>query len=100
MRVATPTELYYVTAAISFDGCSFLAPFLPTNLQSWHVDSAKVIEPAPETITVNDDGGLSDFDEMNGSERLAAITVMRVPMPPHGKKRLSSEVSLLSIVML
>ena len=47
-------------------------------------------------ITVNDDGGLSDFDEMNGSERLAAITVM----PPNRKKRLSSEVSLLSIVIL
>ena len=68
------SELYYVMLSIS------CAEF--TNKQSWHVDSAKVIEPAPEMITVNNDGGLSDFDEMNGSERLAAITVM----PPHLKK--------------
>jgi hypothetical protein len=71
---------------------------LPTNLlqdcQSWHVDSAKVIEPA-EMITVNDDGGLSDSDEMNGPEWLAAINA-----PPKGKKRLTSEVSLPSIVTL
>ena len=68
--------MYYVMLFVSCAVC------LRTNLQSWHVDSAKVIEPAPEMITVNDDGGLSDFDEMNGSERLAAITVL----PPHLKK--------------
>jgi hypothetical protein len=52
-------------------------------------DLAKVnAEPAAKAIAVMDDGGLSDNDEINGEERLAAVH-----SPPKGKKRVTSEVS-------
>jgi hypothetical protein len=52
-------------------------------------DSAKIkTESAPE-ITIMSDGGLSDNDEINGEERLAAVN-----SPPKGRKRVTSEVSL------
>ena len=51
-------------------------------------DSAKVkAETAPE-ITIMSNGGLSDNDETNGEERLAAVN-----SPPKGKKRVDSNVS-------
>jgi hypothetical protein len=43
----------------------------------------------------NSYGGLSDHDEMNGEERLAAINA-----PPKGKKRLTSEVGLLFFIVI
>jgi hypothetical protein len=55
-------------------------------------EKAKV-EPAPKTITVLSDGGLSDCDETNGVEWLAAVN-----SPLKGQNPVTSEVSLLSVV--
>ena len=49
-------------------------------------------EPVPE-LSIYDDGGLSDSDEIRGEEREVAIN-----SPPKGKKRVTSEVSLLSLI--
>jgi hypothetical protein len=60
------------------------------------IDSAKVkAEPVAEMITIMSDGGLSDNDETNGEERLAAVN-----SPPKGRKRATSDVSLLLIIKL
>lgn len=47
-------------------------------------------EPVP-TVFLDDNGGLSDNDEMKGEEREVAIK-----SPPKGKKRVTSEVRCLS----
>ena len=52
-------------------------------------------EPAAEAIAVMSDGGLSDNDETHGEERLAAIR-----SPPKGKKRVTSDVSLVWVMCL
>jgi hypothetical protein len=54
------------------------------------LDPVKVkAEPSP-TFSSYNEGGLSDNEEMRGEEREAAIN-----SPPKGKKRVTSEVSLL-----
>jgi hypothetical protein len=54
------------------------------------LDSVKVkAEPSP-TLSLHTDGGLSDNDERRGEEWEAAIN-----SPPKGKKRVTSEISLL-----
>lgn len=50
-------------------------------------DSVKVKEEPVPALSLFDDGGLSDNDEMRGEEREAAIN-----SPPKGKKRVTSEV--------
>ena len=57
------------------------------------LDSVKVkAEPSP-TLSLHNDGGLSDNDKMRGKEREAAIKSR-----PKGKKRVTSEVSLLRLI--
>jgi hypothetical protein len=51
-------------------------------------------EPVP-TLSMYDDGGLSDNDETRGEEREVAIN-----SPPKGKKQVTSEVSLLSLIQV
>jgi hypothetical protein len=51
-------------------------------------ESLKVKPELASPIFVDNDGGLSDNDEVRGEEREAAIT-----SPPKGKKRVTSEVS-------
>ena len=51
-------------------------------------------EPVPE-LSMYDDGGLSDNDEIRGEEREVAIN-----SPPKGKKRVTSEVSLFSLIQV
>jgi hypothetical protein len=54
------------------------------------LNSVKVkAEPLP-TLSLHIDGGLSDNDERRGEEREVAVN-----SPPKGKKRVTSEVSLL-----
>ena len=50
-------------------------------------DSVKVKFELPPTLSLNDDGGLSDNDERRGEEQEVAIN-----SPPKGKKRLTSKV--------
>jgi hypothetical protein len=52
--------------------------------------SVKVKAELSPTLSLHIDGGLSDNDERRGEEREAAIN-----SPPKGKKRVTSEVSLL-----
>jgi hypothetical protein len=51
-------------------------------------------EPAPDAITIYSNGGLSDNDETKGEEHEAAIK-----SPHKGKKRVTSEVSLLLFIV-
>ena len=52
--------------------------------------SANIQDEASEKSAVISDGGLSDYDETNGAERLAAVN-----SPLKGKRRVNSEVCLL-----
>jgi hypothetical protein len=54
------------------------------------LSSVKVKAELSPTLSLHIDGGLSDNDERRGEEREAAIN-----SPPKGKKRVTSEVSLL-----
>jgi hypothetical protein len=54
------------------------------------LDPIKVKAELAPTLSLYIDGGLSDNDERKGEEREAAIN-----SPPKGKKRVTSEVSLL-----
>jgi hypothetical protein len=46
------------------------------------------VESQADVISLSDEGGLSDCDELDGKEREAAIN-----SPPKGKKRITSEVT-------
>ena len=62
------------------------------NAENVSRDSASVEKERAQENTVTSDGGLSDYDEINGKERLAAVN-----SPIKSGRRLNSEVSILFI---
>ena len=76
-----------------------LAPSVLTDdvkiISYWASNPVKVkAEPVPE-LSMYDDGGLSDNDEIRGEEQEVTIN-----SPPKGKKRVTSEVSLFSFIQV
>jgi hypothetical protein len=68
---------------------------LTKNVKIFAHQPLPLAEPASATVPVDSNGGLSDNDKLQGEERIAAIN-----SPPKGRKRVTSEVSLLGQFLL
>ena len=85
----TKTDIQVPSLTAGSSGRSFAPSILSDNVKI----SVKA-EPAPE-VSIHNNGGLSDNDEIKGEEREFAIN-----SPPKGKKRITSEVFFFLLVQL